>query len=140
MLFSGRKSKLFSINGWPTNVFFIFCSSKYFFSKLNREKNLLNRVDSIIQFDIENIGSFQLNASDKIVVKKDIIGKPTCVIKSTSEDFYKFINNPNLFESFVDQGVFNVSNHSELPIIRANYNLGVDNILFGEYLLRRLNL
>lgn len=118
-----------SIKNDITGINLVICD---FFSKLNREKNLLNRVDSIIQFDIENIGSFQLKASDKIVVKKDIIGKPTCVIKSTSEDFYKFINNPNLFESFVDQGVFNVSNHSELPIIRANYNLGVDNILFGE--------
>ena len=118
-----------SIKNDITGINLVICD---FFSKLNREKNLLNRVDSIIQFDIENIGSFQLKASDKIVVKKDIIGKPTCVIKSTSEDFYKFINNPNLFESFVDQGVFNVSNHSELPIIRANYNLGADNILFGE--------
>jgi predicted NodU family carbamoyl transferase len=118
-----------SIKNDVTQINLVICD---FFTKLNREKNLLNRVDSIIQFDIENIGSFQLNASDKIVVKKDIIGKPTCIIKSTSVDFYKFINNPNLFESFVDQGVFNVSNHSELPIIRANYNLGVDNILFGE--------
>jgi predicted NodU family carbamoyl transferase len=108
---------------------FIICE---FFTKLNRAKNLLNRVNSIIQFEIENIGIFQLKATDKIIVKKDIIGKATCVLKAKPDDFYKFLQNPNLFESFVENGVFDVSNHSELPIIRANYNLGVDNILFGE--------
>lgn len=112
-----------------TDLNFVICE---FFTKLNRPKNLLNRVNSIIQFEIENIGIFQLKATDKIIVKKDIIGEPTCVLKAKPDDFYKFLQNPNLFESFVENGVFDVSNHYELPIIRANYNLGVDNILFGE--------
>jgi predicted NodU family carbamoyl transferase len=103
-----------------------------FFTKLNREKNLLNRVNSIIQFEIENIGIFQLQANDKIIVKKDIIGKPTCIIKSNSYNFWNFLQNPNLFESYVENGFFDVSNHSELAIIRANYNFGVHNILFDE--------
>lgn len=94
-----------------------------FFRHLNKEQNTQPGKKATIQFNIENLGVFQVVIDGGLKSASDIFEKPTCVINANGTDFFQLLQYPRSFMEMVEANKIRVSNIRDLELLLDNIDI-----------------
>lgn len=91
---------------------------------LNSDQHFEQLQDGLIQFNIENVGVYQLFAKDgKFTCYSQVIGESQSSITIDGVDFYRFLETPQLAEEFLSSGRMKFSNPLGLKLLTEYFDL-----------------
>jgi len=94
-----------------------------FFAHLNRDKTAVPQAKASIQFEIGDLGVFQVLIDGGIRSVRQALARPTCMVSASEDDFYRILTQPGTADEMMRSGKIKVSNSGELDQLLRNINL-----------------